>query len=63
MTFHTRGAGDPGQPEGAPGEVPVGEDVGEAELLVVGLGVQVEKVGDVHVGHAELILVNGHTTA
>jgi hypothetical protein len=49
----TCGRGDPCEAESAAGEVSVGEDVGQAELLVVRLGVQIEEVGDVDVGDAE----------
>ncbi len=54
-----RGGGHPSEAESATGKVPVGENVGEAELLVVGLGVQVEKVGHVDVGYAKWVLVFG----
>merc|ERR1719500_2110647 len=38
-------------------EVPIGEDIGEAELLVVLLRMQVQKVGHVNVGQAELLVL------
>lgn len=39
--------------------LPIGEHVGETKVLVVALRVQVEKVGHVDVGQAELVLLAG----
>ena len=49
--------GDPSEAKGPSREVPVGEDVGEAEFLVVLLRMQVQKVGHVNVGQAELLVL------
>ena len=54
-TIPTSGRCDPGKTQRSSCEVSVGEDVGQAELLVVGLGVQVEEVWDVDVGDAERV--------
>ena len=45
--------GYPSKSKGSSSEISVSEDVGEAELFVVGLWMQVQKVGHVHVGDAE----------
>ena len=44
---------DPCQAEGAPREVPIGEDVSQTELVVIFKRVQVQEVADVDVGVTE----------
>lgn len=59
----SRSTGNPSQAQGATGKVSVGEDIGQAKLLVIGLGVQVQKVGHVHVGDAKLVFIHLHFAA
>ena len=47
--------GDPRQPQGAAGEVPVREDVRQAEIFVVSQRVDVQEVADIYVFYAEVI--------
>jgi len=49
--------GDPSEAKGPSREVPIGEHIGEAEFLVVLLRMQVQKVGHVNVGQAELLVL------
>ena len=51
------GGGNPCEAKGTSSEVPICEDIGQAELLVVLLRVQVQEVGHVNVGQAELLVL------
>lgn len=59
----TRGGSDPGQAQHAIVKVPVGEDVGQAVVVVVLLRVQLQELLHTDVGEAERVgaipLVNG----
>ena len=57
----SRGRGYPGEAQSSPCEVSVGENVGQAEVGVILLTVQVEKVGHVYIAHAKWVLWRGLT--
>ena len=57
----SRGRGYPGEAQSSPCEVSVGENVGQTEVGVILLTVQVEKVGNVYVTHTKWVLWRGLT--
>ena len=52
MAITWRG-GDPSEAQRSAGEVPEGEDVGQAEVVVVGLRMEVEEIADIDICSAE----------
>lgn len=55
--LRTRSAGNPRQAKSAPGEVSISKDVRKTKVIVIELRVEIEKVGDVNVGWAELVVL------
>lgn len=51
----TRSAGNPSQSQSAAREVAISEDVRQTKVVVIELRVQVQKVGHVNVGRAEVV--------
>ncbi len=57
-TVRTRSAGNPRQAKSAAGEVSISKDVRQTKVIVIELRVEIEEVGNVNVGWAELVVLS-----